>query len=85
MISQETQTPYELQQQLKGKPTLLSGDSRSLHDRLAKPNLLIDTSARNVRESRVDDEHDIYSSVKVVKDGGDVNTDSQRLYESPRQ
>ena len=85
MISQETQTPYELQQQLKGKPTLLSGDSRSLHDRLTKPNLLIDTSAQNVRESRVDVEHDIYSSVKVVKDEGDVNTDSQRLYESPRQ
>ena len=85
MVSQETQTPFELQQQLKGKPTLLSGEPRSLHDRLTKPNLLIDTSARNARDSRLDDEHDIYSSVKVVKDEGDVNTDSQRLYESPRQ
>ena len=70
MISQETQTPFELQQQqLKGKPTLLSGDSRSLHDRLTKPNLLIDTSGQNAREAQVDDEHDIFSSVKeVVKD-----------------
>ena len=85
MISQETQTPFELQQQLKGKPTLLSGEPRSLRDRLAKPDLLINTSAGNARESRMDEEHDIYSSVKVVKEEGDVNTDSQRLYESPRQ